>query len=395
MPTAPRRQRDNSSFRRGAASARSSSTSGSRRTRCDITATAGSRAPSRSRRRRTGRREPHVLLRGRPQPHGVPAVVPCFSTFLTNTRTLAVDLACAKDFASASIDTCGSSRSRSRRRRGRDAVRLHRRRCGSYAGDVLAARRPSRTTRASCRARTRCPETLTARLAFSPRLRRHAVLHEAAAGLVLRDRERTAGRVGRSTASRAPPRSGHGVTFDGAKVNITLGFLGNVECTYVNKRQPQVRVVKVLDPATTPASSTSRSTARPMPTRSGTAATPGSSRSPPVSPSPSASSRARARRSGTTSRACPATPARAAPRGTSHSFSVALRRPGHLHDHEHAQGHDRRREADPSRRLDAAVLVHAELRRGVPALRRPAEHVGAVSLRAATRCPRASRQAGR
>ena len=45
---------------------------------------------------------------------------------------------------------------------------------------------------------------------------------------------------------------GTGVTFDGAKVNIALGFLGNVECTYVNKRQPQVRVVKVLDPANDP-----------------------------------------------------------------------------------------------------------------------------------------------
>ncbi len=51
-----------------------------------------------------------------------------------------------------------------------------------------------------------------------------------------------------------PTVSGPGtsVTFDGAKANITLGFLGNVECTYVNKRQPQVRVVKVLDPANDP-----------------------------------------------------------------------------------------------------------------------------------------------
>jgi hypothetical protein len=34
----------------------------------------------------------------------------------------------------------------------------------------------------------------------------------------------------------------------GQAANITLGFLGNVKCTYVNKRKPQVKVVKALEP---------------------------------------------------------------------------------------------------------------------------------------------------
>ncbi len=49
-----------------------------------------------------------------------------------------------------------------------------------------------------------------------------------------------------------PTVSGPGtsVQVTGSTVNITLGFVGNVECTYVNKRKPQVKVVKVTDPTT-------------------------------------------------------------------------------------------------------------------------------------------------
>ncbi len=46
--------------------------------------------------------------------------------------------------------------------------------------------------------------------------------------------------------------SGTSVQIDGAAVSITLGLLGNVECTYVNKRKPLVRVVKATVPTSDP-----------------------------------------------------------------------------------------------------------------------------------------------
>ncbi len=42
--------------------------------------------------------------------------------------------------------------------------------------------------------------------------------------------------------------TGTSVQINGMTVSITLGFLGKVECTYVNKRKPQVKVVKATDP---------------------------------------------------------------------------------------------------------------------------------------------------
>ena len=47
-------------------------------------------------------------------------------------------------------------------------------------------------------------------------------------------------------------RPGTSVQINGQAANITLGFLGEVKCTYVNKRKPQVKVLKVTDPTNDP-----------------------------------------------------------------------------------------------------------------------------------------------
>ncbi len=149
--------------------------------------------------------------------------LPCFSSFITNTRSSHSESATLKDFSLGSIDTCGSIKI-TKQATPSDATQFGYTATGGLnpASFSLASGGTQSYTKLQ-------PGSYSVTENAPP------------AGWAL-------------DSLTCPTVSGPGtsVTFDGAKANITLGFLGNVECTYVNKRQPQVRVVKVLDPANDP-----------------------------------------------------------------------------------------------------------------------------------------------
>ena len=149
--------------------------------------------------------------------------LPCFSTFITNTRSSHSESATLKDFSLGSIDTCGSIKI-TKQATPSDGTQ--------FGYTATGGLNPGSFSLASGGT-----QSYTKLQPGS-----YSVTENAPpAGWAL-------------DSLTCPTVSGPGtsVTFDGAKANITLGFLGNVECTYVNKRQPQVRVVKVLDPANDP-----------------------------------------------------------------------------------------------------------------------------------------------
>ena len=134
---------------------------------------ARSSTPARSRRAgQAASRAPYFFEGGLNLTALFPQGVPCFSTFLTNTRTSQSESADLKDFAVGDIDTCGSITIKKvttpERRR---ALLVHDERRGS--------------------------------LGLRPERRRREAVHEAPAGRVLGDRERACRAHGRSTASPA------------------------------------------------------------------------------------------------------------------------------------------------------------------------------------------------
>ena len=148
-----------------------------------------------------------------------PQSVPCFSTFLTNTRTSQSESAQLKDFALGDIDTCGSI----------EITKTASPADGTEFGYTTSPNlNPStfKLTNGSTRAYDK----------LGPG--QYSVTEDAQSGSWAFD------------SLSCPTASGPGTSVQivGQAANITLGFLGNVKCTYVNKRKPQVKVVKALEP---------------------------------------------------------------------------------------------------------------------------------------------------
>jgi uncharacterized repeat protein (TIGR01451 family) len=147
-----------------------------------------------------------------------PQGIPCFSTFLTNTRTSQAENADLKDFALGGFSTCGEI-------------------------EITKSAQPSDGTSFSY--------TTTGGLSPSSfQLTDGAIRH-------YEDLEPGQYSVAESTPSGGwvfdsvscdTEGAGTSVQIGGATVSITLGMLGQVECTYVNKRNPLVRVVKATVP---------------------------------------------------------------------------------------------------------------------------------------------------
>ena len=150
-----------------------------------------------------------------------PQAVPCFSTFLTNTRTSQSESAQLKDFALGGIDTCGSIEITKVAQPG-DSTEF------DYSTTVALNPSTFKLTNGA----TRAYDKLGAG--------QYSVTEAAQTGSWAFD------------SLTCPTASGPGtsVQISGQTANITLGFLGDVKCTYVNKRKPQVKVVKVTDPTT-------------------------------------------------------------------------------------------------------------------------------------------------
>ncbi|MDH4341353.1 MAG: hypothetical protein OEW47_13440, partial [Thermoleophilia bacterium] len=148
-----------------------------------------------------------------------PQAVPCFSTFLTNTRTSQSESAQLKDFALGGIDTCGSIEITKVAQPG-DSTEF------DYSTTVALNPSTFKLTNGA----TRAYDKLGAG--------QYSVTEAAQTGSWAFD------------SLTCPTASGPGtsVQISGQTANITLGFLGDVKCTYVNKRKPQVKVVKVTDP---------------------------------------------------------------------------------------------------------------------------------------------------
>ena len=149
--------------------------------------------------------------------------VPCFSTFLTNTRTSQSESADLKDFGLGEIDTCASL-------------------------EITKQATPSDGTQ----------------FGYSTTGGLSPGTFSLASGGTQEFMKLQPGQY--SVTENAPPAGwaldsltcpvatgpGTSAQTSGATASITLGFVGHVECTYVNKRQPQVKVVKELEPASDP-----------------------------------------------------------------------------------------------------------------------------------------------
>ena len=150
-----------------------------------------------------------------------PQTLPCFSTFLTNTRTSQSPSADLKDFGLGSLDTCAKIK-------------------------ITKQATPSDGTQFGYSTSGGLNPATFSLLAGSSQAYSklqpgaYSVSENAPAG----------GWAFDSLSCPTVSGPGTGVQVAGSTVNITLGFLGNVECTYVNKRKPQVKVVKVVDPTT-------------------------------------------------------------------------------------------------------------------------------------------------
>ena len=146
---------------------------------------------------------------------------PCFSTFLTNTRTSQSTDARLKDFAAGSIDTCASIKI-TKQATPSDGTQ--------FGYSTTGGLNPGSFSLASGGSQSYGK--------LQPG--QYSVTENAApAGWAL-------------DSLSCPTATGPGTSaqINGATASITLGFVGHVECTYVNKRQPQVKVVKDLEPAT-------------------------------------------------------------------------------------------------------------------------------------------------
>jgi len=150
-----------------------------------------------------------------------PQSVPCFSTFLTNTRTSQSEDAQLKDFALGSIDTCGS-------------ITVHKTATPSDGTqfDYSTTGSLSPSTFKLSDGGTQTFDKLGAG--------QYSVTEAALSGSWAFD------------SLSCTTSSGSSAQISGQTANITLGFLGDVSCTYVNKRKPQVEVLKVTDPTTDP-----------------------------------------------------------------------------------------------------------------------------------------------
>jgi uncharacterized repeat protein (TIGR01451 family) len=145
--------------------------------------------------------------------------VPCFSTFLTNTRTSQAESADLKDFGLGEVDTCASL-TITKQATPSDATQF-----GYSTGGLT----PATFTLASGQSRT------YTNLQPGP----YSVVEDVV----------PAGWALESLTCPVANGPGTSTTINGATASITLGFVGHVECTYVNKRPPQVRVLKDLVPA--------------------------------------------------------------------------------------------------------------------------------------------------
>ncbi|HEX2428704.1 MAG TPA: hypothetical protein VHI53_12290 [Gaiellaceae bacterium] len=143
-----------------------------------------------------------------------PQSVPCFSTFLTNTRTSQSESAQLKDFAMGDIDTCGSIMVKKVTVPGGG---------GPFSFTTMG-------TGLSGFDLTGGGEKLFDKLQPGNYSVTESPLPAAWAldGIAC-------SASGAGTSASTPP---------GGTANITLGFLGNAVCTYTNKRQPQLTLVK-------------------------------------------------------------------------------------------------------------------------------------------------------
>ena len=141
-----------------------------------------------------------------------PQSVPCFSSFLTNTRTSQSETAELKDFAFGDIDTCGS-------------ITVKKVTSPSGGGPF------SFTTTGSGLSNFQLSgggEKTFAKLQAGS----YAVTESGLPSAWSLDSLGCTSNSGSSTSTTGPT------------ANITLGFLGNVVCTYTNKRQPMLTLVK-------------------------------------------------------------------------------------------------------------------------------------------------------
>ncbi|MEX2611956.1 MAG: hypothetical protein WD380_00135, partial [Gaiellaceae bacterium] len=150
-----------------------------------------------------------------------PQQIPCFSTFLTNTRTSQATDARLMDFAMGDIDTCASITIK------KQATPSDGTEFGYSTTGGLNPSTFSLADGGSKEYKQLQPGSFS-------------VTEDApSAGWAL-------------DSLSCPTQTGPGTSaqVNGATATITLGVVGHVECTYVNKRKPQVKVVKVTDPTT-------------------------------------------------------------------------------------------------------------------------------------------------
>lgn len=138
--------------------------------------------------------------------------LPCFSTFLTNTRTSQSETAQLKDFALGRLDTCGS----------------------------IVIKKDTQ------------PDDGAASFAFTSSIAGNTSFQLGDGQSTTFDRL-NAGTYTVAEAAPADPwvfdsvscaKGAQYVTTTGASLQIALPLLGQVECTYVNKRKPQIKLVK-------------------------------------------------------------------------------------------------------------------------------------------------------
>jgi uncharacterized repeat protein (TIGR01451 family) len=146
--------------------------------------------------------------------------VPCFSTFLTNTRTSQSTSADLKDFGLGSIDTCASLKI-TKQATPSDATQ--------FGYSTTGGLSPATFTLASGQSRS------------------YTKLQPGSYSVV--EDVLPAGWALENLSCPVVTGPGTSAIVSGATASITLGFVGHVECTYTNARPPQVRVLKDLVPA--------------------------------------------------------------------------------------------------------------------------------------------------
>ena len=142
-----------------------------------------------------------------------PQSVPCFSSFLTNTRTSQSETAELKDFAFGDIDTCGS-------------ITVKKVTSPAGAGPF------SFTTTG----------TGLSNFDLSGGGEKDFTKLQPGSYAVTEGTLPSAWALDSLSCTSSGP--GSSTSTSGATANITLGFLGDVVCTYTNKRQPQLTLVK-------------------------------------------------------------------------------------------------------------------------------------------------------